>query len=365
MLVHHFGDLFAHGDASSFREKYGDAYPVLLEMRNLYRILQQQAAGRGVMELEDAEAKILLGEDGFPVEIVRRERGDAEKMIEQFMLQANMGVAETLRSKELPCLYRIHEEPDRDKLRSFAVYAHNLGLPTFGLTADSAGTEITAGLSDKLMGILAEAHKKEIGDIVSSVLLRSMMKAKYVAEPKPHFGLGADTYCHFTSPIRRYPDLFVHTVLSAVLPYTPDGCLTADTVLPPEATPQTLAMAAPERGVSSTDTEINAQQAEWKIEDLYMALYMSDKVGQVFDVTVVSVMKFGLFVQCDNLVEGLIPAPLFDNAVVNEAFCTLRTGNTLYTLGTKMQARLVEADPGSGRITFAPVQENDSGNMTF
>jgi len=358
-------DLFAHGDASSFREKYGDAYPVLLEMRDLYRILQQQAAGRGVMELEDAEAKILLGEDGFPVEIVRRERGDAEKMIEQFMLQANMGVAETLRSKELPCLYRIHEEPDRDKLRSFAVYAHNLGLPTFGLTADSAGTEITAGLSDKLMGILAEAHKKEIGDIVSSVLLRSMMKAKYVAEPKPHFGLGADTYCHFTSPIRRYPDLFVHTVLSAVLPYTPDGCLTADTVLPPEAIPQTLAMAAPERGVSSTDTEINAQQAEWKIEDLYMALYMSDKVGQVFDVTVVSVMKFGLFVQCDNLVEGLIPAPLFDNAVVNEAFCTLRTGNTLYTLGTKMQARLVEADPGSGRITFAPVQENDSGNMTF
>ncbi|MBR4960117.1 MAG: VacB/RNase II family 3'-5' exoribonuclease [Clostridia bacterium] len=349
-------DLFANGDASSFREKYAAALPMLQDMHALYRILREQAASRGVMELEDAEAAILLNEEGFPVEIVRRMRGDAEKMIEQFMLQANMGVAETLRAKELPCLYRIHEEPDKDKLKAFGVYAHNLGLPTFGLTADSSGDELTSGLSDKLMGILAEANKKEIGDIVSSVLLRSMMKAKYVAEPKPHFGLGAQTYCHFTSPIRRYPDLFVHTVLTAVLPYTPTGRLSADTLLPPEAVPQMLAMAAPERGVSSTDTEINAQQAEWKIEDLYMALYMADKVGQVFDVTVVSVMKFGLFVRCDNLVEGLIPAPLFEDAVVNEAFCTLRSGGALYTLGTKMQARLVEADPSSGRITFAPTE---------
>ncbi len=348
-------DLFDKGDESPYREKYAAAWPMLVEMRSLYRILKNQAETRGVMELEDAEAQILLNAEGFPVEIVRRERGDAEKMIEQFMLQANMGVAETLRAKELPCLYRIHEEPDKDKLHAFAVYAHNLGLPTFGLTAESA--DENTSLSDKLMGIIAEASRREIGDIVSSVLLRSMMKAKYVATPGSHFGLGAETYCHFTSPIRRYPDLFVHTVLTAVLPYTPDGRLTADTPLPPEAMPQMLAAAAPERGVSSTDTEITAQQTEWKIEDLYMALYMSDKLGQVFDVTVVSVMKFGLFVQCSNLVEGLIPAPLFPDAVVNEAFCTLRSGGTLYTLGTKMQARLVEADPANGRITFAPVEE--------
>ena len=348
-------DLFDKGDESPYREKYAAAWPMLVEMRSLYRILKNQAETRGVMELEDAEAQILLNAEGFPVEIVRRERGDAEKMIEQFMLQANMGVAETLRAKELPCLYRIHEEPDKDKLHAFAVYAHNLGLPTFGLTAESA--DENTSLSDKLMGIIAEASRREIGDIVSSVLLRSMMKAKYVATPGSHFGLGAETYCHFTSPIRRYPDLFVHTVLTAVLPYTPAGRLTADTPLPPEAMPQMLAAAAPERGVSSTDTEITAQQTEWKIEDLYMALYMSDKLGQVFDVTVVSVMKFGLFVQCSNLVEGLIPAPLFPDAVVNEAFCTLRSGGTLYTLGTKMQARLVEADPANGRITFAPVEE--------
>ncbi len=347
-------DLWASGNDSPFAEKYAHVTGTLAHMHTLYEILREVAADRGVMELEGSEAKILLNEDGYPIDVQKRERGDAEKMIEQFMLQANMGVAETLKACALPCLYRIHEEPEKEKLRAFAVYAHNLGLPTFGLTAEPAETH-TENLTDRLMGILAEAHKREIGDIVSSVLLRSMMKAKYVAEPKPHFGLGAETYCHFTSPIRRYPDLFVHSVLTAVLPYTPEGKLAADTALPPEAYPAMLAMAAPERGVSSTDTEITAQQAEWKIEDLYMALYMSDKVGQVFDVTVVSVMKFGLFVQCENLVEGLIPAPLFRDPVVNESFCTLRSEGTLYTLGTKMQARLVEADPASGRITFAPL----------
>ncbi len=347
-------DLWNRGSDSPFAGKYAHVTETLAHMHTLYEILREQAADRGVMELEGSEAKILLNEEGYPIDVQKRERGDAEKMIEQFMLQANMGVAETLRAKELPCLYRIHEEPEKEKLRAFAVYAHNLGLPTFGLTAEPSETN-TENLSDRLMGILAEAHKREIGDIVSSVLLRSMMKAKYVAEPKPHFGLGAETYCHFTSPIRRYPDLFVHTVLTAVLPYTPDGKLDANTALPPEAYPAMLAMAAPERGVSSTDTEIAAQQAEWKIEDLYMALYMSDKVGQVFDVTVVSVMKFGLFVQCENLVEGLIPAPLFRDPIVNENFCTLRSEGALYTLGTKMQARLVEADPASGRITFAPL----------
>jgi len=351
-------DLFAKGEQSPWREKYSQVYSTLTDMLVLYRILKTQSAAHGVMELEDAEAKVILDGNGFPVEIVKRERGDAEKMIEQFMLQANMGVAEVLRAKALPCLYRIHEEPDKDKIRNFAVYAHNLGLPTFGLTAQEETGPAT--LSEKLMAILAEAGKREIGDIVSSVLLRSMMKAKYTAEAKPHFGLGAETYCHFTSPIRRYPDLFVHTVLTAVLPYTPDGRLSAETTLPEEAYPQLLSAAAPERGVSSTDCEINAQSAEWKITDLYMALYMSDKVGQIFDVTVTSVMKFGLFVQCDNLVEGMIPVPLFTDPVVNEAFCTLRSEGALYTLGTRMQARLVEADPASGRITFAPLTPGDA-----
>lgn len=345
------------GNASdeALTEKYRLVLPMLRELRALYQVLYTRASDRGAMEMAETEAQIVLGPDGNPVEILRRERGEAEKIIEQCMLQANIAVAETMRKLELPCLYRVHDMPDKEKLRSFAIYAHNLGLPTFGLTTNNGVEEV--GLSEKLMGILAEANRREIGDIVSSMLLRSMMKAKYVATPGTHFGLGAENYCHFTSPIRRYPDLFVHNVLTAVLPYTDNGRLSMDTILPKEAFPQTLAAAAPECGISSSETEITAQQAEWKIEDLYMALFMADKVGQIFDVTVVSVMKFGLFVQCENLVEGMIPAPLFPDAVVNEAFCTLRSCGALYTLGTKMQARLVEADPASGRITFAPLFE--------
>lgn len=339
-------------------DKYRLVLPMLWEMQTLYRVLKKQARSRGVLELSDTEAKIVLDENGAPVEILRQERGDAEKLIEQFMLQANMAVAETLHSLELPCLYRTHDTPLQERLKSFATYVHNLGLPTFGLVNNKGVFDTNAGkmgLADKFSGILAEAYRREIGDIVSTVLQRTMAKAKYVAEPGAHFGLGAATYCHFTSPIRRYPDLFVHNVLTAVLPYTENGRLSPEKALPKEAFPEILAQVAPERGVSSSTTEIRALQAERKIEDLYMALYMADKVGQVFDVTVVSVLKFGLFVRCDNLVEGMIPTPLFPDATINEAFCTLRSRGALYTLGTKMQARLVESDPASGRITFAPL----------
>jgi len=349
-------DLFDKGDKSPYSEKYREVYESLCTMRELYGILKKRGEDRGVMELADAEAVILLDDTGFPVEITRRQRGEGEKLIEQFMLQANMAVAELLRAKNLPCLYRTHEEPDKEKLNAFILYAHNLGLPTFGLP-DKERTG--SALSDALMGILAEAGKRNIGDIVSSVLLRSMMKAKYISQPRGHFGLGAKTYCHFTSPIRRYPDLFVHSVLTAVLPYTPEGVLTEEITLPEEAMPRMLEAAAAERGILSTECEIAAQTAERKIEDLYMALYMSDKIGQIFDVTVCSVLKFGMFVQCDNLVEGMIPVPFFPDAFVNENYCTLRAGGTVYTLGTRMQARLVEADPSTGRITFAPITRND------
>lgn len=342
-------------------DKYRLVLPMLWEMQSLYRVLKKQARSRGMVELADNEAKILLDESGAPIEILRLERGDAEKLIEQFMLQANMAVAETLRKLELPCLYRTHDAPLQERLKSFATYAHNLGLPTFGLINSKGNFDTSAcakaGLADKFSGILAEAYRREIGEIVSTVMLRSMVKAKYTAEPGNHFGLGAETYCHFTSPIRRYPDLFVHNVLSAVLPYTDKGKLTQNTVLPKEAFPEVLGSVAADRGSSSSATEIRAVQAQRKIEDLYMALYMADKVGQVFEVTVVSVQKFGLFVRCDNLVEGMIPTPLFPDATLNEAFCTLRSRGVMYTLGTRMQARLVESDPASGRITFAPLIE--------
>lgn len=350
-------DIFEKGEASEFAEKYREVLPMLTDMYALYKILKANEEKRGVMELEDAEAVILLDETGKPVDIVRRERGDGEKLIEQFMLQANMGVAETLNSLHLPCLYRIHEKPDTEKIRTFAAFAHNVGLDIRGLTRDDLENMTATELSDRLMAILNDAKERGIGAIVSSVLLRSMMKAKYVSHCSPHFGLGAEKYCHFTSPIRRYPDLFVHTVITETLEKTGLTELTGGA--PFENDPvANLTRIAEDRGVSSTDCEIRALNAERDIEDLYMALYMADRIGEVFSVTVSSVIRSGMFVQCENLVEGFVPASFYPGSKINEDLMTLTCGREVYSLGSPLKVRLTDVDLSAGKITFEPYRED-------
>ena len=335
------------------REKYAAVLPVLREMHKLYGQLRKNAAARGVIELSDVEAEIVLGDDGMPVDIRRRERGDAEKMIEQFMLAANMTVAELLHGHALPCLYRIHETPEAEKIASFGIFAHNLGLNAGDIVPEAVRDPDK--LAKRLQRVMLEADERGLGDTVSAVLLRSMMKAKYVAECAPHFGLGAAEYCHFTSPIRRYPDLFVHTVLNAVLPYTPDGILANGTELPRAAVPEMLASSAAERGAWATECEIRAQSAEWKIEDLYVALYMRSHIGEEFDAVVSGVMQFGVFVRCENLAEGLVPAFSMDDVMINEAAYTFRYRGIQRTLGSPMRVRLEDADVSAGKLTFAVV----------
>lgn len=362
--------LFADGESSVYYDKYREVFPMLADMFELYKILAENSRERGVMELEDSEAVILLDGDGKPAEIVRRERGDAEKLIEQFMLQANYGVAETLKTLDLPCLYRTHDKPDREKMQAFAVFAHNLGLDTRGIYTEEklpkrrrdadedddkpASMKEIAALSAKLMGILEDADERGIGGIVSTVLLRSMMKAKYQSVCAPHFGLGAPVYCHFTSPIRRYPDLFVHTVITAVLEKTGLPYLDRFSGEIEKTCIGELAAAAYDRGESSSDAELRAQTAERDITDLYMAIYMSDKLGEEFDVTVCSVIRSGMFVQCDNLVEGFIPAACWKDAKVNDEFMTIAADGTVYTLGSQLTAVLYDVDIAAGKITFEP-----------
>jgi len=371
-------DLFEKGENSEFYKKYSAVYGDLVVMHRLYEMLREKGYERGVLELEDSESVILLDETGFPTDIVRRERGDGERLIEQFMLQANMGVAETLSHHKLPCLYRIHEEPDEEKIRDFALFAHNIGLNTHNLsgtmkvsagkTAEHESAEASTGLSpkarklsEKLMMILSEAEEKKIADIVSSVLLRSMMKAKYSPVCTGHFGLGADMYSHFTSPIRRYPDYFVHSVITAVLRdgdereiayRNGDGQNAKE---PPSAA--VFRKAAGDRAQLSNDCEMRALTAERAIEDLYKALYMSDKIGERFEGVVCSVIRFGMFVRLPNLIEGLVPSALFENAVVNEEMYTLHSGGKTYTLGSVITVELIEADVSTGKITFKPVWE--------
>ena len=352
-------DIFEKGDGSEFAEKYAPVREMLDNMHELYEILAKNSLSRGVLELEDTEAVILLDEAGHPVDVVRRERGDGEKLIEQFMLQANMGVAEVFKSRSLPCLYRTHEKPDKDKMKSFAIFVHNLKLNTHGiLQADGDMADVSEyDLAMKLMQILEESEQKGISSMVSSVMLRSMMKARYESVCKPHFGLGAETYCHFTSPIRRYPDLFVHSVITAVLAKTGLTELNAESPVTPDCV-QNFVNVAASRGESSTECEIRAQSAEREIEDLYMALYMADKIGQQFRVTVCSVIRSGMFVQCENLVEGFVPAAFFPNSRINEDFMTLTCGDKVFTLGTQLDVTLTDVDVATGKITFEPYRED-------
>ncbi len=343
-------DLFESGESSLYYEKYKSVYSTLTEMRRLYEQLKALSDSRGVMELEDSEATILLDGDGKPVDIIRRERGIGEKLIEQFMLQANMGVAEVLKSLDLPCLYRIHEDPSEEKLTGFVTFAHNIGLDTRGIL----DTEISSrDLARRLGEILKDAAERGIADVVSNVMLRSMMKAKYQSVSLPHFGLGADTYCHFTSPIRRYPDLFVHTVITAVLERRGLNELSADTSKAKvENSVPELEKCAPERGISSSECEVRAQNAERDITDMYMTLYMADKIGEQFSGSVSGVIRSGIFVRCDNLVEGFVPMTCFPGAKVNDELMTVFAGGETITLGTRMNVVLVDADVSTGKITF-------------
>ncbi len=350
-------DLFERGAESAFAGKYAEVLPMLTDMLGLYRTLAARAKERGVLELEDSEAVILLDENGEPAEIVKAERGDGEKLIEQFMLQANMGVAETLLSLELPCLYRVHAKPDAGKIAAFAVFAASLGLGTYGIALPDSGEKEESSLSARelilrLGKILADAEERGMGPMVSLMLLRSLMKAKYQSTPAHHFGLGADVYCHFTSPIRRYPDLFVHSVITAVLEQTGAPFLSAERRVPGHPAAKFEKIAA-ERGFTSTECEIRAMDAEREIEDLYMTLYMAKHIGEEFDAAVTGVAKSGLFVRCENLAEGFVPAENWPGARIDEEHMTLTSRGITLTLGSPLRVVLTEADPGTRRITFA------------
>lgn len=328
-------DIFEKGEQSEFAEKYAVAMPVLADMQALYGILAARSQKRGALSFETAEAKFILDEEGEPVDIVRRERGDAEKMIEQFMLAANEGVATWLHSRDLPCIYRVHEVPVEDKIRAFAEFAQNLGLPIGNLARGKASPQ-------DLAAILACATERGLGEIVSYVMLRSLQKARYTTEPLGHYGLGIELYAHFTSPIRRYPDLSVHRILRAALAgKVNDGHRSF----------------AERSAKASSDNEVRAVTAERDIEALYKTIYLSSRVGNEYDATISSVTSFGIFAELENTCEGLIPIATLDGYFVfDEKNYRLTCGAEIYRLGDKIRVRIEEADISARKVEMRVVK---------
>ena len=316
-------------------KKYASVLSTLEKMHELYLVLKDKSEKRGSVELESAEAEIILSSDGTPVDIVKRERGDAEKMIEQFMLTANEAVATYLYDNKIPCVYRIHENPPEDKLEGFLNYAHNLGFGADIISKEKAEpTDFQA--------LLLKAKEKGIGGPVSHVLLRSMAKARYSEEKSRHFGLSIENYCHFTSPIRRLSDLATHRIIRRVLFE--------------EKRPELYTGYARRAAAAATEAELRALSAERRIENLYKTIYMQSHIGEEFDATISSVTSFGFFAELSNTCEGLVPISELDGMYIfDEKNMSLYSRYKTYRLGDTVRVRLEEADIIRGKLRFSVV----------
>ena len=313
--------------------KYRDLLPTLNEMRSLYEVLAKKSSLRGALELDSPEAEILLGSDGAPTAIIRRERGVSERLIEQFMLTANEGVATLLREAGIPCVYRVHEAPPEDKLSAFISYAHNLGFDTSYISHDKCS-------SGDLGALLAEAKSRGVCEALSYSCLRAMARAEYSDQPLGHYGLAIKNYCHFTSPIRRLSDLATHRIIRAVLI---DG-----------KSAERYRSYAKRAAAAATEGETRAVNAERRIENLYKVIYMSGRIGEEFSATVSSVASFGLFAMPENTCEGLIPISTLDaDYFYDERTVSLRSATGNIRVGDKIRVRLEEADILRGKLRYS------------
>lgn len=327
-------DIIENGEKSEFYPKYSllfpDTFPLMLE---LYKVLDKKSKNKGALDLETTEAKIILNENNEPIDIAERTRGTTEMLIEQFMLCANEAVASRLSWQDMPCVYRIHEDPDADKVRNFEIFAYNAGLDTAPLKAKT--------LHPSAFGkILKEAETKGMEGIISGVMLRSLMKARYSPSPSRHFGLATDKYCHFTSPIRRYPDLATHRIIKKVI----RGAINADNI------DHWNAFAA-QAAAESNENELRAMAAERDVEDLYKAMFMMKSIGEQYKGIIVSVTSFGFFVKLENTCEGLVPIASLDGYFAfDEDTLSLVCDEERYTIGQEIEVIIDDVDLISRKI---------------
>ena len=321
------------GTASKeIKEKYKSVIPSLLRMEELYRVLKARSEARGAIDFDAAESKILLDSQGEPCDIIRRQRGVSERIIEQFMIVANEAVATELKKKEIPCVYRTHAEPPPEKLEDFLTFIYNIGI--------KIPKKSTEGVSVKdFSAILKAASEKGVLTPVSYSMLRSMAKAEYSKVCSGHFGLGLKNYCHFTSPIRRLSDLATHRVIRRVLF---EG-----------KNPNQYESYVGRAAAAATDAEIRAMEAERKIENLYKVIYMSRFIGEEFDAVISSVTSFGIFCMLENTCEGLVPISTLPGMFIyDERAVALRSSDIMLRLGDEVRVRLSEADIIQGKLRF-------------
>ena len=323
-------------------ERYKDLVDDFKAMEELCKILRKKRLDRGTIDFDFEECKIILDEKGKPIDIKPYERAIANRMIEEFMLLANETVAEHMEKLKVPFVYRIHENPDAEKLEKFKAFIYNLGYNdiTWG---EEVNPKALQRVLDKFKGENEET-------IISTLLLRSMMQARYSPECAGHFGLAADYYCHFTSPIRRYPDLQIHRIIKEYL----NKELT-------ENRSKKLVSIVDSAAKQSSEMERVAQEAEREVDDLKKAEYMKDRIGEIFEGMISSVTGFGAFVELPNTIEGLVHITSFrdDYYIYDEDRLILigERNKKIYRLGDKLKVLCSKVDILSREIYFEIVED--------
>ncbi|WP_379128727.1 ribonuclease R [Paenibacillus sp. sgz500958] len=320
-------------------ERYSPLIEDFRLMKELAMKLRDARMRRGAVDFDFEESKIIVDENGKAIDIVKRERSVAEQIIEEFMLAANETVAEHFHWLKVPFLYRIHEDPDPEKLQNFMAFAAN-----FGYHVKGRGNSVHPRA---LQNLLEEIKDTKEQTVISTMMLRSMKQAKYDAESTGHFGLAAEFYSHFTSPIRRYPDLVIHRVMREVL--ESGGTLS-------QKRHDYLASRMPDIAQQSSERERVAVEAERDTEQLKKCEYMLDKVGEEFEAMISSVTSFGMFIELDNTVEGLIRlSGLTDDYYhFDEAHMALIGERTskVFRIGDEVKIRVAKVNMDEHNIDF-------------
>jgi len=325
----------------ALREQYRDVLPMLMEMRELMGILRAKRNARGAIDFDLPEAKIILDNEGRAEDVKLYLRGEANRMIEEFMLAANETVARHGLDKDIPLMYRVHHAPEDSRIEELNEFLHTLG---YGIRSKG---ELRPG--DVRKTLLQAAGSPE-ENVINRVTLRAMSKARYSPDCEGHFGLAAECYCHFTSPIRRYPDLMVHRAIKDAL----HGRLN-------EKKRKSWLSRLPEASNHCSDREIAAVEAERSAEDLKKCEYMRVRLGEEFDGIISGVVQQGFFVELPNTVEGLVRVTtlLDDRYFLEEKHHRLvGRGGRQFRLGDAVRVKAVAADMETGRIDFELCEEH-------
>ena len=320
--------------------RYGQLVSTLQTMKKLAGVLNKKRVADGSIEFETHESKITLDSKGTPINVERYPITISNSIIEEFMLICNVTVAKHLVSKGLPCVYRVHQRPDMMRLERLAEVLPFLGVE-FPFSTDMKPKDFQK--------VLNSVEGTDIKEVVSYLLLRAMAKAKYSENNAGHFGLGFDTYCHFTSPIRRYSDVAVHRILKESL----KGEVSSKKK-------EHFKEVAVSSAVTATVTEINAAEAELEWKSVKKAEYMQDKIGEKYEAIITHVLSSGFFVELPNTVEGFVPARaleddiyiMSENGIAMSGIKTKRT----FTVGDKVKVKVAAVDAERKYIDFDVVR---------